>query len=176
MTVGPPASQPVHRVVPPDDRLLSLRKPVTADPSVPLTDEQKASGTVDYSPEVAVDGQAYDIDVHDGVEQYYQPRPMPFQWMVDLGAAHRLTRVGLSFKTVGGSDAADRYTVETSNDKVHWTEQVDNTQNNVVGYQSHGLNGKFRYVRVTDFSTYDIAHHKEADWETGLYEISVHGL
>lgn len=83
--------------------------------------------------------------------------------------------MGLSFKSVGGSDAVNRYTVSGSADGKRWVELVDNTRNLAPGFMNHDLNGVYRFVQVNAFSVWDVDHHKEAAWETGVYEISVYG-
>ncbi|MFF2060431.1 discoidin domain-containing protein [Streptomyces sp. NPDC058200] len=178
------------KIVDSGDKLLSLNKPVTASAQVKTaiggptdsledwetTPEQEAQGMYrHYNAEQANDGKDYDVDIYDNVEQLYKSSGMPFSWAVDLGKAKDLSWVGLSFKTVGGSDNVHRYSVFASNDGQKWTEVADNTQNNRIGYQSHEVTGKYRYVKVTVYQSFDMAHGKSADWSRGLYEATVYG-
>jgi len=162
-------------ITPPTWKLLSLNKPVNATPSVQLTAAQLAAGTYNFSAQAANDGVDYDISPYDDVEEYYQPNQVPFYWQVDLGQNYDLAWIGLSFVSVGGSDAANRYTVAASNDTSYWYPFVDNTENTHPGYMAHTLSGSFRYIKIEDFSVFDVDHNKEADWEVGVYEISVYG-
>lgn len=161
-----------HKVVDPDWKLLSLNKSVEATPAkVPATD----SPTVDYAPSAANDGVNFDIDPYDSVQQYYCPSAVPFFWRVDLGDSHDLSWIGLSFMSVGGSDAVTRYTVSGSNDKKAFKVLHDNTNNLQPGFQSHALDGSYRYIQIDVISVWDVAHNTEADWEAAAYEISVYG-
>lgn len=162
-------------IVPPTWKLLSLNKPVVASPSVQLTAAEIAAGTYNYSAQAANDGINYDVNAYDTIQEYYKPTAVPFYWYVDLGQSYSLAWIGLSFQSIGGSDAVNRYTISGSNDASSWTKLVDNTDNLVPGFQSHILSGNYRYVRLDDYSIYDVDHGKEADWESGVYEISVYG-
>ncbi|OIW30391.1 coagulation factor 5 8 type domain-containing protein [Coniochaeta ligniaria NRRL 30616] len=156
-------------------KLLSLNKPVTASPSVQLTAAQIAAGTYNFSASAANDGINYDVDPYDTVQQYYQPTGVPFFWQVDLGQVYNLAWIGLSFQSVGGSDSVNRYTVSASADNSYWVQLVDNTQNLIPGFTAHVLSGSYRYVKINDYSIWDVDHNKEADWEAGVYEVSVYG-
>ena len=153
-----------------------MNRPVQASPSVPLSPEQVAAGTANYSAEAANDGRNFDLDVYDtNTSHYYNPATVPYYWRVDLGNVYSLAWIGLSFKSIGGSDAVNRYTVAGSIDGKRWMELVDNTRNLVPGFMNHGLTGAYRYVQVNSFAIWDVDHGKEADWETGVYQISVYG-
>lgn len=165
-----------NQIDPPDWKLLSLNKPVTASPSQELTLAEENSGTVNYSASVANDGIAYDVLPYDMVKQYYVPTSAPFFWRVDLEEVHSLSWIGLSFLSVGGSDAVHQYLIKASNDGENWEEIVDNTQNNQPGFMSHRLDGlRYRYIELYDFNVLDVVHNKDADWEVGVYEVSVYG-
>lgn len=163
------------KIVPPEWRLLSLNKPVVATPSTPLTFAQSASGVVNFSAAAANDGHDFDVNVYSPAKHYYSPIQVPYFWRVDLGAVYTLDWVGLSFLSIGGSDAANRYTLAGSVDGTRWIELVDNTQNVRPGYANHDLQGQFRFVQLNDMSVWDVDHNKEADWETGLQQLSVYG-
>lgn len=164
-----------HRIIPPEWRLLSLNQPVTASPSVALSPAEQAAGTFNYSAEAANNGINYDVDPYDDVANYYKPNSIPFFWQVDLGQAYDLSWIGLSFMSVGGSDAVNRYTVSASKDLATWTILADNTQNLQPGFQPHRLSGEFRYVKLIDYSVWDVAHNKGAEWQAAVYEVSVYG-
>ncbi|KAJ9139178.1 Coagulation factor 5 8 type domain-containing protein [Pleurostoma richardsiae] len=164
-----------NSIVPPTWKLLSLNKPVTATSSVALTAAEIAAGTYNFSASVANDGIDYDVGPYDSVEQYYQPTQVPFYWQVDLEEAYELAWIGLSFMSVGGSDAVNRYKISASTDGSYFYPLVDNTGNLSPGYMAHVLSGSYRYVRMDDYSVWDVDHNKEADWEVGVYEISVYG-
>jgi hypothetical protein len=163
------------QIVSPKWKLLSLKKPVQATTSVALTADQLAAGTYNYSAQAANDGINFDIGPYDDVEQYFKPTSVPFYWRVDLQSTHDLAWIGLSFISVGGSDAVNRYTVSASKSGSTWDQLVDNTANPAPGFQSHTLSGSYRYIQVNVYSVWDVAHGKEADWEVGVYEVSVYG-
>ncbi|KAK9334419.1 hypothetical protein V1521DRAFT_442996 [Lipomyces starkeyi] len=54
---------------------------------------------------------------------------MPYYWRVDLEKGYNIDWIGLSFLSVGGSDAANRYIVQGSTDGNYWYPLVDNTDN-----------------------------------------------
>lgn len=164
-------------ITPPTWKLLSLNKPVEATASVQLTADQAAAGTYNFSAQAANDGINFDVAPYDAVQQYYQPASVPFYWQVDLGQNYSLAWIGLSFMSVGGSDAVNRYTISASADNSYWFPLVDNTQNLIPGFQAHVLSGSgsYRYVKLDDYNIVDVDHNKEADWEAGVYEISVYG-
>ena len=162
-------------VDPPPWRLLSLNQPVIASAAKQLTPEQVAAGTFNFSAAAANDGIDYDVDVYDDVKHYYQPTAVPFYWRVDLGAVFDLDWIGLSFMSVGGSDAVDRYAVLGSVDGKRWIQLVDASAGLHAGYQNHDLDGSYRYVQLNGLSVWDVDHNKEADWEVGVYQVSVYG-
>lgn len=93
---------------------------------------------------------------------------------MDLGNSFNLAWIGLSFDSYSGSDAANQYTVLGSNDAQSWVTLVDNTENQIPGYQNKILSGKYRNVRVNVIDIYNVDHGKSAAWEVGLYEVFVY--
>ncbi|EFW99717.1 coagulation factor 5 8 type domain containing protein [Grosmannia clavigera kw1407] len=166
-----------HRIVPPAWTLLSRNKPTdNSTANVALTAAQLAAGTYNFSAAVANDGVDFDLSFYDAVEQYYKPTAVPYHWQVDLGQTYALEWIGLSFLSVGGSDAANRYTLTGSNDGATWHQLADNTANLQPGFCDHIVTGNsYRYVRLDVSSIYDVIHDQEADWEAGLYEVYVYG-
>jgi hypothetical protein len=164
-----------NSIVPSEWKLLSLNKPVDATPAVQLTAAQIGAGTYNFSASVANDGIAFDLGPYDDIEQFYMPQSVPFYWTVDLGQVYDIAWVGLSFMSVGGSDAANRYTVTASTDGSYWWTLVTNLDNTSPGWQDHVVSGSYRYIKLNDYSVFDIAHNKEADWEVGVYEVYVYG-
>ena len=165
-----------HQLLKPSWKLLSLNRPVSATPSKALSAQQRAAGTFNFSAEAANDGRNYDVNVYDDDRHFYCPVAVPFYWRVDLGEVHSLSWIGLSFMSIGGSDAAYRYTIAGSADGKHWVELVDNTRNLSPGFMNHNVDGRFRYVQLNDLGVEDVDHNKEADWEVGLYQVSVYGI
>lgn len=154
-----------------DSELLSLDKPAWgSDTAVYGSDPLNQRG-----PDQANDGLLYDVDDYDNVVQYFAPLQVPFDWGVDLGETYDLDRIDISAHTVGGSDAAHRYTVYGSNDNTNWTLLFDNSDNSRVGFQSNSLEGEFRYVKLHVNDVWDVAHGRSAAWEAGLHEVSVYG-
>jgi hypothetical protein len=122
----------------------------------------------------AFNGIDWDVDNYDGTEQAYKGQNGQFYITLDLGKKRKLTNVALSFKSVGGSDSAHRYTILGSNDNKNWTTLVNNNQNNIPGFQAHELTGNtYRYLKFQNNQVFDIVHNKSADWARGLYEMTV---
>ncbi|WNI31870.1 discoidin domain-containing protein [Streptomyces sp. ITFR-6] len=122
----------------------------------------------------AFNGLDSDMDNYDGTEQAYKGRNNQFYVTVDLGQQRDLTNVAMSFKSVGGSDNAHRYTILGSNDNKTWTTIVNNNQNNFPGFQAHDVTGKqYRYVKLQNKDSYDVVHNRSADWARGLYEMTI---
>ncbi|WP_170304283.1 chitobiase/beta-hexosaminidase C-terminal domain-containing protein [Duganella radicis] len=143
-------------------QIVSNGKPVAATANVAST------AAAPRTPDQANDG------VFNLATAYYQPTGTPFYWQVDLGKNVDLGRLDLSLRSVGGSDAAHRYTVAVSQDGTTWTSQVDNSANTRVGFQSHNLNGSYRYVRVNVSQVWDMVHNASASWSAGIFEASVY--
>jgi hypothetical protein len=143
-------------------RVVSVGMPVRATANVAST------AAAPRTPDQANDG------IFDQAGAYYQPTGAPFYWQVDLGKGVDLGRLDLSFRSVGGSDAAHRYTVAVSQDGNTWTNEVDNTANTRVGFQSHALGGNYRYVRVNVNQVWDMVHNQSASWSAGIFEASVY--
>ncbi|KAJ9134339.1 Coagulation factor 5 8 type domain-containing protein [Pleurostoma richardsiae] len=163
------------RVDSPCWKLLSLNKPVTSTSATALTSAQAAAGTYNFSAAVANDGVDYDVNAYDAVAQYYLPSAVPYFWQVDLGDSYGLSWIGLSFRSVSGSDSVERYLLSGSVDGETWTQLVDNTANILPGYKSHLIDGTYRYVRLNTTSVWDVVHNQAATWQAGLYELSVYG-
>lgn len=144
------------------DQLVSLGKPVAATANV------ASSATARRTPDQANDG------VIDQSAHFYQPTGAPFFWQVDLQREVDLARIDLSFRSVGGSDAAHRYKVSGSHDGASWTQLFDNSANSRVGFQSHPLGGTYRYVRIDVSQVWDMVHNQSASWSAGIYEASVY--
>jgi hypothetical protein len=143
-------------------RVVSDNKPVQASANV---------GSSASAPRTA--GQAND-GVFNAGNAFYQPTSTPFYWQVDLGNNVELGRLDLSFRSVGGSDAAHRYKIAVSQDGSNWTTAVDNSTNTRVGFQSHALSGSYRYVRVNVSQVWDMVHNQAASWSAGILEASVY--
>jgi hypothetical protein len=141
---------------------VSTGKPVSGTASVAST--ATAKRTIDQSN----DGIYYETS------NLYQPTGAPFFWQVDLGSSVDLGRLDLSLRSVGGSDAAHRYTVAGSQDGSSWTELFNNSANNRVGFQSHPLSGNFRHVRVNVSQVWDVVHNQSAGWSSGIIEAAVY--
>lgn len=143
-------------------RVVSIGKPVSATANTAST--ASARRTADQ----ANDGIFYQSAHH------YQPTGAPFFWQVDLGSNVDLGRLDLSLRVVGGSDSAHRYRVAASQDGATWVDQVDNSANTRVGFQSHALSGNYRYVRVNVSQVWDMVHNQSAGWSSGILEASVY--
>ncbi|KAH8887997.1 coagulation factor 5 8 type domain-containing protein [Thozetella sp. PMI_491] len=159
----------------PSWRLLSLNKPVVATLATSLTAAQTLAGTYNFSAAAANDGINFDVSAYDAVAQYYFPSTVPYFWQVDLGRVYSLSWIGLSFRSVSGSDAVERYTLSGSTDNASWVQIFDNTANVLPGFKAHQVSGRYRYVRIDTISVWDVVHNTAATWEAGLYEASIYG-
>lgn len=142
-----------------------LNKPVEATPATALTASQVAAGTYNYSASVANDEIGYDIHAYDAIAQYYLPSSVPYFWQVDLGHLCNLSWVELSFRSVGGTDAVERYYLGGSKDNVTWNELPDNRTNSLPIFKTHLVSGSYRYLRLDTTSIWDVVHGTSATCE-----------
>ncbi|MFG1912987.1 hypothetical protein [Kribbella sp. NPDC048928] len=134
-----------------------------------------------YSIKTAFDGKDWDLDNYDGNEELYQGTGNNMYITLDLGQQRDLKTIGLSFKSVGGSDNAHRYGIYATNDvdangnPTNWQAIVNNKQNNTPGFQGHNLDGvSYRYIKWENSDNVDMAHGKTGQaWSRGLYEMTV---
>jgi hypothetical protein len=153
-----------------------------ADQSTIKRSSLKDAGIVrNYGLKTAFDGKDWDLDNYDGNEQLYQGTGDDFFVTFDLGQQRDLSTIGMSFKSVGGSDNAHRYGIYATNDvdaggnPTNWKIIVNNKQNNVPGFQAHNLDGdSYRYVKYENVDNVDMAHGKTGQaWSRGLYEMTI---
>jgi hypothetical protein len=153
-----------------------------ADQSTIKRSSLKDAGMVrNYSIKTAFNGKDWDLDNYDGNEELYQGTGNNMFITLDLGRQRDLKTIGLSFKSVGGSDNAHRYAIYATNDvdangvPTNWQTVVNNKQNNVPGFQGHNLEGaSYRYVKWENSDNVDMAHGKTGQaWSRGLYELTV---
>jgi hypothetical protein len=114
---------------------------------------------------VANDGIAYDTDAYDAIAQYYLPSSVPYFWQVDLGHSCNISWVGLSFRSVGGSDAVYRYYLGGSKDNVTWNEPAHNRTNSLPAFKTYLVSGSNRYVRLDTTSIWGVVHGTSATCE-----------
>ena len=153
-----------------------------SDPSLIKRSSLLDAGIVrNYSIRTAFNGKDGDLDNYDGNEQLYQGTGNDFFITLDLGQQRDLKTIGLSFKSVGGSDNAHRYGIYATNDvdangnPTNWQIIANNKENNVPGFQAHNLDGNtYRYVKFANVDNVDMSHGKTGQsWSRGLYEITV---
>ncbi|MDT0425205.1 Ig-like domain repeat protein [Streptomyces evansiae] len=153
-----------------------------ADQSTIKRTSLKDAGIIrNYGLKAAFDGKDWDLDNYDGNEQLYQGTGNDFFTTFDLGQERDLSTIGLSFKSVGGSDNAHRYGIYATNDvdahgnPTNWKIIANNKQNNVPGFQAHNLDGDtYRYVKYENVDNVDMTHGKTGQsWSRGLYEMTI---
>ncbi|WP_162824354.1 Ig-like domain repeat protein [Peterkaempfera bronchialis] len=153
-----------------------------ADQSLIKRTSLKDAGIIrNYSIKAAFDGKDWDLDNYDGNEELYQGTGNDFFTTFDLGQKRDLSTIGLSFKSVGGSDNAHRYGIYATNDvdangkPTNWRIIANNKQNNVPGFQAHNLDGDtYRYVKYANVDNVDMSHGKTGQaWSRGLYELTI---
>lgn len=125
-------------------------------------------------PTAANDGERHNVNKSGDNSNYYDPPNEPFSWMVDLGNAYRLGRLDIAFRAINGSEVVHAYTVEASLDGQVWTQVVDRTSNNDVGFTSDQLTGSFRYVRLNVASATNFRDGSDGLWASGLVEVGVY--
>jgi hypothetical protein len=154
---------------------------VTDQSSIKRSSLKDAGIVRNYGIRTAFDGKDWDLDNYDGNEELYQGTGDDFFITLDLGQQRDLGTIGLSFKSVGGSDNAHRYGIYATNDvdaagnPTNWKIIVNNKQNNVPGFQGHNLDGdSYRYLKYVNVDNVDMAHGKTGQaWSRGLYEMTV---
>ncbi|WP_062217909.1 discoidin domain-containing protein [Streptomyces sp. NBRC 109706] len=148
-------------------RSLSVGKPAEASS---LSEDAPGEDIV-HAPERANDG------TDEIAGNYYKSGAVPFSWQVDLEEASRLDRISLTWKMVNGSETHASYRIEGSQDGESWTTLVDASDNKLVGFTTHALEGRpeARFVRVTVESVTNIHNGNGAGWARGLNEVTVFG-
>lgn len=75
---------------------------------------------------------------------------MPQWWKVDLGSSRHISGFEIMFERRGNSGDCNDFTIETSDDDVYWTTQVDRSTNtNTAQTQAYSFDGTARYVRIS---------------------------
>ncbi|WP_283680071.1 DUF5776 domain-containing protein [Lentilactobacillus sp. Marseille-Q4993] len=147
------------KIIGSNEKLLSKDMPVS-------TNQQNTDTKFDASK--ANDG--------DASNTFFKPLKVPYTYTIDLKSNQSVSRVDLSFRLMNGSETFSQYTIDTSTDGKTWTKQVDQTNNNSeVGFLSHQLTGKARYIRLSVQKVKKDKDKQEADWASGLMEMSVYG-
>jgi hypothetical protein len=150
-------------VTPPVAQLVSQGKPVSA-----------SSAAAGHPAQDAVDGDVFNLNTSGDDTNYFQPSSVPYTWEVDLGRTFDLSRIDLSWRSYNGSETYSGYTVEGSADGATWTRIVSRLANRSTGFTSDGLEGSYRYVRVSVSKVVNDHNGNEADWAAGLVEVQVY--
>ncbi|MEI0737627.1 discoidin domain-containing protein [Paenibacillus sp. JTLBN-2024] len=102
---------------------------------------------------------------------------LDYNIVIDLEQSAQLTEINFTTRVVGGSDAVYRYKLEGSADGQHWTQLVDGSSNNVVGYVANPISdtGHYRYVRMTVNNIVNVHNGQNALWADGIIELAVFG-
>lgn len=130
----------------------------------------------------ATDSQGLDAAaVTDGADLATAPlvhhSALDYNIVIDLEQSAQLTEINFTTRVVGGSDAVYRYKLEGSADGQHWTQLVDGSSNNVVGYVANPISdtGHYRYVRMTVNNIVNVHNGQNALWADGIIELAVFG-
>ncbi len=102
---------------------------------------------------------------------------LPYSVVIDLEQSSQLKEINFTTRLVGGSDTVFRYTLSGSQDNQNWTQLVDGSQNNVLGFVTNPISNDspFRYVRLTVTSIKNVHNGNDAVWADGLIELAVFG-
>jgi hypothetical protein len=149
----------------PRGTLFSQGRPVTASPAADTA----------HAASVANDGTYVNLNTTGDSSSYYHPAAAPYTWTVDLGAAHPLSRIDISWRMYNGSETYSGYTVDGSNDGTTWTTLTDQSGNKTVGFTSDKLSGSYRYVRLSISKVINDHNGNSATWAAGLVEVQVYG-
>ncbi|MEV8569582.1 family 43 glycosylhydrolase [Streptomyces sp. NPDC051322] len=147
----------------PNNTLLSQGRPVTATAS-----DDTHAGTV------ANDGNFFNLNTTGDSSSYFQPAAVPFAWTADLGSAHSLSRIDISWRSYNGSETYCGYTVSGSADGTNWTTLTDRSSNTTVGFTSDSLHGTYRYVRLSVSKVINDHNGNSATWAAGLVEVQIY--
>ncbi|QKS47615.1 family 43 glycosylhydrolase (plasmid) [Paenibacillus cellulosilyticus] len=130
----------------------------------------------------ATDSQGLDASaVTDGADLASSPKvqhsSLGYNIVVDLEQSAQLSEINLTTRVVLGSDAVYRYKLEGSVDNQNWTELVDGSANNVVGFVTNPIadTGHYRYVRLTVNNMINVHTGQGAAWADGIIELAVLG-
>ncbi|MDR0958861.1 MAG: hypothetical protein LBM23_00625 [Propionibacteriaceae bacterium] len=166
-------------IVMPETALVSENQPVYAT----ATSLTNGDGTR-LAPELANDGNDVLNSFWDSNKEYYGQDTVPYTWTVDLGQAHDLARIDLSFAVCNGSEGRYTYRAWGSNSPISslasansaaWTLLADRSGNTEVAFTSDEIVGLFRYVRVEVLNVVnDHNGNSTASWANGIVEIAVH--
>lgn len=161
----------------PDVINVSENKPVFAEKGVDRVDESlPEQPTYELKPEYANDG-IYDMADYwsDEKKTYYGQDKVPYTWTVDLEKEYDLSRVDISYLTVGGSEGMYGYYIKGSNDNENWEVLKYNGGNRRVAFTTDKVSGKYRYVQIEVVSIVNIQNGSSvASWANGLMEVQVY--
>lgn len=150
-------------------RLASLGKPVsvTVDEATAHHDEQVVTDGADLA------SSAVFRSGDEGTADAY-----PYDLVIDLQTAHRLTEIDTTTFLFNGSEAAYQYTIEGSLDGSTWTELVDGSANKRPGYLIDEITdqGAYRYVKLAIASATKVKDGGGVTgWGDGIHEVAVFG-
>lgn len=130
----------------------------------------------------AADSQGLDASaVTDGADlaasSHAKHASLPYSVVIDLEQSSRISEIHFTTYWHKGSDTVFRYTLSGSQDNQNWTELVNGSQNNVIGFVTNPItnNSPFRYVRITVTGVKNIRNGNDALWADGLIELAVLG-
>ncbi|WP_199484462.1 FN3 associated domain-containing protein, partial [Microbacterium sp. C448] len=150
-------------------RLVSLNKPVSV--SVDGASANNNQGVITDGADLAASG--FFRSGNEGAANAY-----PYDAVIDLGTAHRLTEIDTTTFLYNGSEAAYKYTISGSLDGSDFTKLVDQTNNTRPGYLIDKVNStaSYRYVKLTVTGVTKIKDGGSVTgWGDGLYEVAVFG-
>ena len=106
-------------------------------------------------------------------------RTLPVTVNVDLTQGQPIGRVDISWRGIGGSEAYYQYKLHGSTDNVTFTELVDRSTNEDLGFTSDGITPgdytPYRYLRIVISRFVNFTNGNAPGYNPGLYEIKVYG-
>lgn len=130
-------------------------------------------GQEGYGVEKANDGDYFNTNKSGTSSSYFRPVSLPFTWTVDLENVYDLSRIDISFNHWNGSEAYHQYDIYGSVDGSSWKQLVDESDNKITGFKSHGLKGQYRYIKLEVLKAVKDKDGQSASFAAGLVEVEV---
>ncbi|CAK4034212.1 hypothetical protein 50 [Lecanosticta acicola] len=118
---------------------------------------------------------------NDGIQQvpgsFFKPSKVPFWYQIDLQDSHAISQVDLTTNMVQGSETFYQFNVTGSTDGKTFVALADQSTNTSPGFVASFPTStqKFRYVRINVNEIINNVNGKEADFASGVTEVTVYG-
>lgn len=108
---------------------------------------------------------------------FFKPSKVPFWYQIDLQAAHTISEIDLTTNMVQGSETFYRFNVTGSTDGKTFSSLADQSNNTSPGFVPSFPTSteKFRYIRINVAAIINNNNGNEADFASGVTEVTVYG-